>query len=146
MDSRNRIIQFAKLLLFQREQDERGPREELRRTLNKLRKSETEVIKDFIREILKHSKAELVKRHGFKEDSEVELAFCVPAGWPARALRTMQEILLEVTQEIKFGILDSMFILNEPEAAAAYMLEALPGSGNLKVNESSLPRESIWMD
>jgi molecular chaperone DnaK (HSP70) len=137
LDSRNRIIQFAKLLLFEGEQDKNGPRSELRRTLSKLRKAEKDVIKDYIREILKHSKAQLERKEGFREDSEVELVFCVPAGWPAKAIRTMQEILLEVAQEIKFGILAPLFILNEPEAAAAYMLEALSGCGNLKVSPCS---------
>jgi hypothetical protein len=134
LDSRNRIIQFAKLLLDEEQRDEHGPRRELRRTLTKLRKAKKDVIKDVIREILKHSKTQLERTEGFTENSEVELVFCVPAGWKAKALRTMQEILLEVTAEIKFGILTPFFILNEPEAAAAYMLEALPGCENLKVS------------
>lgn len=142
LDSRNRIIQFAKLLLDEGKQGEHGPRNELRRTLTKHRKTEKDVIKDVIREILKHSKTELERKEELTENSEVELVFCVPAGWKAKALRTMQEILLEVTAEIKFGILSPLFILNEPEAAAAYMLEALPGCENLKVS-ASLPSEVI---
>ncbi|KAB8225612.1 hypothetical protein BDV33DRAFT_187395 [Aspergillus novoparasiticus] len=132
LDPRNRIIQFAKLLLVEDQPDKDGPRKELRRTLHKLNKTEKDVIKDYIRELLKHSKTHLEKKERFTEDCEVEFVLCVPAGWPIKAIRIMQEILLEVAQEIGFGILAPLYILNEPEAAAAYMLEALSGCGNLK--------------
>ncbi|KAE8313546.1 hypothetical protein BDV41DRAFT_256217 [Aspergillus transmontanensis] len=132
LDPTNRIIQFAKLLLVEDQPDKDGPRKELRRTLHKLNKTEKDVIKDYIRGLLKHSKTHLEKKERFTEDCEVEFVLCVPAGWPIKAIRTMQEILLEVAQEIGFGILAPLYILNEPEAAAAYMLEALSGCGNLK--------------
>jgi molecular chaperone DnaK (HSP70) len=147
LDDRNRIIQFAKLLLCERQTDD-GPRDDLRETMKRLEKTGKDLIKDYIREILKHSKTHLEEKENFREDCEVELVLCVPAGWPAKALRTMQEILLEVTQEIKFGVLAPLFILNEPEAAAAYMLEALPGRRALNVSACapcSNPLE-VYMD
>ncbi|KAL2808863.1 hypothetical protein BJX63DRAFT_424297 [Aspergillus granulosus] len=135
LNYKNRIIQYAKLLLSGNQGDARGPREELRRTLVRARKDETEVSKDYLREILKHSKAFLEEREAFNEDCEVELVFCVPAGWPAKAIRTMQAILLDIAQEIRLGILAPLFVLNEPEAAAAYILEACSGSENLATGE-----------
>ncbi|OKL63609.1 hypothetical protein UA08_00508 [Talaromyces atroroseus] len=135
LNYRNRIIQHAKLLLNERPEDIQAPRRELGGTMNRLEKNGKYVIKDYLREVLKYTKAHLEKKDKFTEDCEVELTFCVPAGWPARALRTMQEILLEVAQEIKFGILAPLFILNEPEAAAAYMLEAIPGCNKLKAGD-----------
>ncbi|KAL2832670.1 hypothetical protein BJY01DRAFT_100189 [Aspergillus pseudoustus] len=135
LNYKNRIIQYAKLLLPGTRAETKGPREELRRTLLRARKDETEVSKDYLRQVLNYTKQFLQQREGFSEDCEVELVFCVPAGWPAKAIRTMQEILLDITREIKLGILAPLFVLNEPEAAAAYLLEAHKESEKLTTGE-----------
>jgi molecular chaperone DnaK (HSP70) len=142
LNYKNRIIQYAKLLIPGTQPDTRGPRRELRRTLVKARKDEAEVSKDYLRQVLKHSKQFLQEREGFSEDCEVELVFCVPAGWPAKASRTMQEILLDIMTEIRLGVPAPLFVLNEPEAAAAYILEALPRSADLTVSSQVYPKRN----
>ncbi|CBF85170.1 hypothetical protein AN1588.2 [Aspergillus nidulans FGSC A4] len=126
---------YAKLLLPGNQKETRGPREELRRTLVRARKDETEAIKDYLRQILKYSKEFLTEREELSEECEVELVFCVPAGWPAKAIRTMQEILLDIAHELNIGTLATPFVLNEPEAAAAYILEACSGRKRLSTGE-----------
>ncbi|KAL4982662.1 hypothetical protein BDW68DRAFT_182336 [Aspergillus falconensis] len=135
LNYKNRIIQYAKLLLPGNQKETRGPREELRRTLVRARKDEIEVIKDYLRQVLKHSKEFLKEREGLSGECEVELVFCVPAGWTAKVIRTMQEILLDIAHELDLGILATPFVLNEPEAAAAYILEACSGSERLSTEE-----------
>ncbi|KAL3432223.1 hypothetical protein BDV09DRAFT_134023 [Aspergillus tetrazonus] len=135
LNYKNRIIQYAKLLLPGNQRETRGPREELRRTLVRARKDETEAIKDYLRQILKYSKEFLTEREELSEECEVELVFCVPAGWPAEAIRTMQEILLDIAHELNIGTLAAPFVLNEPEAAAAYILEACSGRKKLSTGE-----------
>ncbi|KAL5341915.1 hypothetical protein BJX70DRAFT_395283 [Aspergillus crustosus] len=137
LNYRNRIIQYAKLMVPapDNRKDTRGPREELRRTLHRAQKEEKEAIQDYLREILRHTKTFLRDREEFNEASEVELVFCVPAGWPEKANRCMQDILLQVAQEAQFRITEPLFVLNEPEAAAACILEAYSESGSLKVGD-----------
>ncbi|KAL4944075.1 hypothetical protein BDV06DRAFT_233909 [Aspergillus oleicola] len=135
LDYKNRIIQCAKLMLSTSQRDTEGPQDELRRTLHKANKDHKDVIRDYIREILLHSKGFLESTEALDEECEVEVVFCTPAGWTAKAIRDMQEIVLDVAQGIKFGKLLPLYILNEPEAAAAYILEALPGSRDLKVGD-----------
>ncbi|KAL4882515.1 hypothetical protein BJY04DRAFT_187211 [Aspergillus karnatakaensis] len=134
---KNRIIQYAKLMIPENEKKRYtgGPREELRRTLFKARKDEKQVIKDYLREILKHTKKFLMDREEFTETTDVELVFCVPAGWPAKAIRCMQDILMDIVHEIKFGNPDPLFVLNEPEAAAACILEAYSKREHLRVGD-----------
>ncbi|KAL2869532.1 Hsp70 family protein [Aspergillus lucknowensis] len=138
LNLKNRIIQYAKLLLLEHKRGTPAPRQELRRTLFRARKDEKDAIKDYLLQVLKHSKEFLKDREGFSEECEVELVFCVPAGWPTRVIRTMQEIILDIANELKLGILGAPYVLNEPEAAAAYILEACSGSENLKVSSNSV--------
>lgn len=134
LDCRNRIIQYAKLLLPGDQKDTRGPRQELKRTLHRAKKDEVDVTKDYLCEVLKHTKEFLEDREGFDAKCEVELVFCVPAGWPHKAIRTMQKVLLDIARGIELGDLTPPYVLNEPEAAAAYILEA--GSGIEKMTVS----------
>ncbi|KAF7590293.1 hypothetical protein BBP40_003030 [Aspergillus hancockii] len=138
LQSTNKLIQFPKLLLSDEQGEKSGPQEELRETLIEALKGETEVIQDYIREIFKHSKTYLMQTEGFHEKSEMEVAFCIPAGWSWKAQRTMQTILLEVMEEIKFGNFSAPYILNEPEAAAAYILE-----GNTEISKPK--KDSLFM-
>lgn len=137
LDCRNRIIQYAKLLLPGDQKDTRGPRQELKRTLHKAKKDEIDVTKDYLFEVLSHTKKFLEGREGLDAGCEVELVFCVPAGWPHKAIRTMQEILLDIARAINLGELAPPYVLNEPEAAAAYILEA--GSGTERLTVSPWP-------
>ncbi|KAL4962170.1 Hsp70 family protein [Aspergillus stella-maris] len=135
LNYKNRIIQYAKLLLPGNQRENRGPREELRRTLFRARKDETQANQDYLRQLFKHTKHFLETKAGLNEECEVELVFCVPAGWPAKAIRTLQEIIIDLAQEQKLGILAAPFVLNEPEAAAAYILESCAESKSLSTGE-----------
>ncbi|KAL4928281.1 Hsp70 family protein [Aspergillus undulatus] len=135
LNYKNRIIQCAKLLLSENQQDTKGLQEDLTRTLHRAGKNHQDVIRDYIRELLLHSKSYLERIEAFDEDCEVEIVFCTPAGWTAKAIRDMQRIVLDAAQEITFGNLSPLYILNEPEAAAAYILEALPGRKDLETGD-----------
>ncbi|OJJ04015.1 hypothetical protein ASPVEDRAFT_43457 [Aspergillus versicolor CBS 583.65] len=135
LDCRNRIIQYAKLLLPGDQKDTRGPRQELKRTLHKAKKDEVDVTRDYLFEVMAHTKKFLGDREGLDAGCEVELVLCVPAGWPHKAIRTMQEILLDIARRLELGDLAPPYVLNEPEAAAAYILEAGSGTEKLTAGE-----------
>lgn len=139
LDCRNRIIQYAKLLLPGDQKDTRGPRQELKRTLHRAKKDEVDVTRDYLCEVLRYTKEFLEDREGFNATCEVELVFCVPAGWPHKAIRTMQEILLSIARGIELGNLAPPYVLNEPEAAAAYILEAGSRTEKLAVSLRPFP-------
>jgi molecular chaperone DnaK (HSP70) len=136
LNSSNSIIRFSKLLLDDNDITS-DSRLELKKILRKIGKTEHEVIKDYLMEIFKHTKKQLIERENFNTACEVELVLCVPAGWSAEALRRMQEVFGDVIDETQFGSIFNLFILHEPEAAAAYVLEALSGHADIRVCISS---------
>ncbi|PGH26778.1 hypothetical protein AJ80_01543 [Polytolypa hystricis UAMH7299] len=119
----NRLIKSAKLLLIDNN-SETGPRRDLKQTMKRIGKEGPDVIKDYLCEVFKHTKSELTELEGYTDGCQVELAFCVPAGWSPTALLKLQTILSEIVEELNFGTGFDPFILHEPEAAAAYVLEA----------------------
>lgn len=106
---------------------------ELSETLVALNKDVTDVIRDYLIEVFRHTKAQLVEYESFKDTSEVELALSVPAGWPLKASWTLQEILKQAVEAVEFGQGFNLFFVNEPEAASALVLEMLVGAKTLAV-------------
>jgi hypothetical protein len=119
--SSQNVIKFSKLLL----DDTREPTSPLDELLLRLNKTAREVITDYLIQIFTHTKKRLVEEENFKDSCAVELVLCIPAGWSIAAQRDMQVIVWDVVNEVNFGQRDfEPFIIHEPEAAAAHLLES----------------------
>jgi hypothetical protein len=108
-------------------------RNELSVTLNELKKkriirNHRDVIADFLTCLLRHARSEL-KSAGFDDSYKLETVLCVPAIWSQKACRDMQTAMamamrragLQGVDKLNNSIED-LFIVSEPEAAAAYVL------------------------
>jgi hypothetical protein len=81
---------------------------------------------DFLTHLLAHTKAQLIS-HGFNDNDSVEWVLCVPVVWRRRAVRKMQDALIEASHRSLFGrtisnSVENLYIVSEPEAAAAHVL------------------------
>ncbi|RHZ51804.1 Hsp70 family protein [Aspergillus thermomutatus] len=86
-----------------------------------------DLIVDFLRHLLAHTKAQLIRSHGFNDNDSVEWVLCVPVVWRRRAVRKMQDALAEASHRSLFGrtisnSVENLYIVSEPEAAAACVL------------------------
>jgi hypothetical protein len=95
----------------------------------KVIKEDNDVIADFLEHLFRHTKQQLARSHGFHVACSVEFVLCVPAIWTRKACRIMQTAMATAISRSGFGAVDSgsvdnLFIVSEPEAAAAYVLEA----------------------
>ncbi|PMD44863.1 hypothetical protein L207DRAFT_240865 [Hyaloscypha variabilis F] len=93
----------------------------------KIIKIKEDVIADYLKYLLSHVKNELNRDYGFSKTCPVEFVLCVPSTWTPKAGRIMQKSLEIAIRESGFGNLendsiDNLFIVSEPEAAAAYLL------------------------
>ncbi|EMT64826.1 hypothetical protein FOC4_g10007517 [Fusarium odoratissimum] len=75
-----------------------------------------------------HTRSQL-RRQGFDDSYEKEMILCVPAIWTQKACRDMQACLAVAMKRANFTradlqnkSIDNLFIVSEPEAAAAHML------------------------
>jgi len=136
LNPKNQALARFKLLL-----DESEKTKEIRRmlkpTLDELKRRRIirrpeDVIVDFLTSLLRHARSELV-RQGFDESYRHEMVLCVPAIWSQKACRHMQSAMGKAMRRAGLGGVDSrnnsvdnLFIVSEPEAAAAYVLAADP--------------------
>lgn len=129
--NQNRRMSRFKLLLdksdlTQQVRDDLEPNwKELRR--RKIIKHKEDVIADYLRYLFSHAKDELKKGHDFSDACPVEFVLCVPPIWTPEASRIMQTNMERAIGESGFGSvdndsIDNLFIVSEPEAAAAYVL------------------------
>lgn len=86
-----------------------------------------DVIADFLEQLFRHSKAQLIRSHGFHDACSIEFVLCVPAIWTQQACRKMQTAMAQAISRSGFGradngSVDNLFIVSEPEAAAACVL------------------------
>ena len=93
----------------------------------KVIKEDTDVIADFLERLFQHTKAQLTRSHGFHNACSIEFVLCVPAIWTQKACRVMQTAMTTAIRRSGFGKVDSgsidnLFIVSEPEAAAACVL------------------------
>lgn len=124
------VIKFSKLLLG----DNRESASPLNELLLRLNKTAREVITDYLIQIFTHTKKMLIEEESFKDSCAVELVLCIPAGWSIAAQRDMQVIVWDVVNEVNFGRRDfEPFIIHEPEAAAAHLLESTDNFVQLEV-------------
>lgn len=93
----------------------------------KIIKDREDVIADYLKYLFAHAKDELTQNHEFTNDCPVEFVLCVPPIWTPNACRIMQKNMERAIRESGFGsvendCVDNLFIVSEPEAAAAYVL------------------------
>lgn len=93
----------------------------------KIIKDKEDVIADYLKYLFSHAKDELVNGHDFSDACPVEFVLCVPPIWTPKASRIMQKNMERAIRESGFGSVendsvDNLFIVSEPEAAAAYVL------------------------
>jgi hypothetical protein len=97
---------------------------------NRIINDKLDVITDFLTCLLRHTKSEL-KLKGYNDEYGIEMVMCVPAIWSERACRQMQRSMSLAVGRAGFSNLrtennsiENLFIVSEPEAAAAYTLAA----------------------
>ncbi|KAM0098015.1 hypothetical protein ACP6JE_007454 [Aspergillus fumigatus] len=86
-----------------------------------------DLIVDFLSHLLAHTKAQLISLHMFNDNDSVEWVLCVPVVWRRRAVRKMQDALIEASRRSLFGrtisnSVENLYIVSKPEAAAAHVL------------------------
>ncbi|QGI88865.1 hypothetical protein CEK26_000080 [Fusarium fujikuroi] len=128
----NQPMSRFKLLLDQSEMTE-SVRRNVRETIDTLKRRNViqgplHVIADFLTYLLEHTRSQL-RRQGFDDSYEKEMILCVPAIWTQKACRDMQACLAAAMKRANFTradlqnkSIDNLFIVSEPEAAAAHML------------------------
>lgn len=89
--------------------------------------ADTDIYRDFLAQLLKHTKGQLSSLNKIHDDSLIQFVLCVPAKWPVKACQTMQRALEEAVEET--GLSHSankdvcnLFMISEPEAAAECIL------------------------
>lgn len=126
-----RRITRSKLLLHNSEHT-RYIREQLQNAIIELKSVDAiqngmNFIVDYLIQLLAHAKLQLQQYHNFKDTDSVEFVLCVPVMWTRRACRRMQNAIREASYRSRFGkvisdSLESLYIVSEPEAAAACIL------------------------
>ncbi|KAL2793907.1 hypothetical protein BJX66DRAFT_338340 [Aspergillus keveii] len=126
VSSANRIVRLAKLVLDEEEEPgSSDPLLEIKNALRNVGRMAREAVTDYLTHVLMHTRQALERCEGFYPSWEVELALCVPSKWSTYAHLTMQEIALDVTAATGMqGGNFSLFIIDEPEAAATFALRA----------------------
>lgn len=130
-DGTRRLTRF-KLMLDEKSEETEAVRAELSLVLKNLKRSrlikqDTDVISDYLEQLFKHTKDELQRLNEYSVNIPIEFVLCVPAVWPSRACRVMQAAMSAAAKRSELGSLvdgslDNLFIISEPEAAAACVL------------------------
>jgi hypothetical protein len=131
-DDARRLARF-KLILDSKSSETDSVRAELAPILKSLKRSkviedDTDVITHYIEQLLRHTKNQLEFSGAYNNDTVVEFVLCVPGVWPYNARLTMQKAMTLAVKKVAFGhlvcdSLDNLFIVSEPEAAAACVIE-----------------------
>lgn len=97
-------------------------------------KEDLDVIADYLDQLFRCVKRELVRVERYEGHEPIEFVLCVPAAWKSSALRSMQFAMATAIKHSGLGssqgsAVDNLFLVSEPEAAAACIL----ASGKVKV-------------
>jgi len=140
-------LRRAKLLLDDSEHT-RPAREELLPVIEhvkgmKMIKKNEDVITHFLSNLFRHVKRELERNHGYTNQCAVEFILCVPPIWSSKATRTMHNAMTTALRESKFisrgsKSIDNLFIVSEPEAAAAFILTTSEDNHTIRVQYQPL--------
>jgi hypothetical protein len=88
----------------------------------KVIKENEDVIADYLGRLFMHTKAQLKEEGVISDATPIEHVLTVPAIWTADACRKMQRAMAVAIQQAKFGAVENLFLVSEPEAAATYVL------------------------
>lgn len=129
--NQNRRMARFKLLLDESKLTEKirldlGPNMKLLRK-RKIIKNQEDVIADYLKYLFSHVKIQLMENHDYTLDCPIEFVLCVPPIWTPKACRIMQRNMERAICESGLGsaendCVDNLFIVSEPEAAAAYVI------------------------
>ncbi|KAJ9133270.1 Hsp70 family protein-like protein [Pleurostoma richardsiae] len=134
-DANNRPLARFKLLLDNSPKTDKI-REDLNETIKTLCKKRiikappaVDIIADYLTCLFRHVKDELGEE-GFDGNHSLEIVLCVPAIWTSKACREMQAAVAKAMSrariqgvDIQNKSIENLFLVSEPEAAAAYVLE-----------------------
>ena len=86
-----------------------------------------DIIADYLEPLFKHARWCLINFHDLQDTDSIQFVLCVPAMWTEKACRIMQDAMMRAIQASQLGQLENggikdLFIVAEPEAAAAYAL------------------------
>lgn len=82
-----------------------------------------DLITDYLTRLFEHAKQELLRSYGYSQLPPIEHVLCVPVLWKSQALRKMQIAFEAAIEQSQFGTMENLFLVSEPEAAAAYVLD-----------------------
>jgi len=132
LNNRNSPIKWAKLQLADGKLRAGYPMK-TRKSYNALKyhrvvRKELDFITDFLTCLFKHIKTELQNKHDLQDDEPVEMVLCVPVIWSCKARRDMHAAMAVAMKNSELGTtrsgcVEDLFIVSEPEAAAAYVLD-----------------------
>jgi hypothetical protein len=130
-DGTTRLTRF-KLMLHEKADATQPVRMEIGHILKKLKrngidKGAEELITDYLQQLFVHTKAFLQESNVLRENMAIEFVLCIPAVWPSKGCRILQASLTKAVKHSGLGSLtnnslDNLFIVSEPEAAAACVL------------------------
>lgn len=139
--SQRRLARF-KLLLDEDSESTKSVRKELTPILSALQKHKyikhkDDIFKHYLTDLLQHTRQQIEQRGELETNPLIEFVLCVPAKWPSRGCRRMQEAVRLAVEDAGFGkeAYDSahnLFLVSEPEAAAQFIL----AEGDTKVHVS----------
>ena len=144
-DGTTRLTRF-KLLLDERSKETTALKGKLDQIIKRLKqkgfiKGYEDLIGDYLQQLFIHTKAMLQDSRVLMDNMPIEFVLCVPAVWPSKASRIMQAAMCKAVELSGLGSvtdngLDNLFIVSEPEAAAACVLEE--DSDNVNVSSSMI--------
>jgi len=130
-DDMKRVARF-KLLLDEKNTLTNHIRESVKTVIRNLKrckliKKDTDIINDYLTQLFIQTKNELRKTPDFDDNIPIEFVLSIPAVWPSNACRIMQTAMVIAAQRSGLGHLEkesltNLFIVSEPEAAAACVL------------------------
>jgi hypothetical protein len=103
-------------------------RADLRPVINRLKRrqminDEVDVIADYLTQLFKHAKQQIQHTLDTSDMTPIEHVLCVPIVWSSKALRKMQLAMKCAIERSSLGTMENLFLVSEPEAAAAYVLQ-----------------------
>lgn len=85
-------------------------------------KEDEDIIADYLTQLFRHTKHQLINSHNMAGDCTIEHVLCVPNAWKSDACRKMQTAMSNAVERSEFGSMKNFFLVSEPEAAASYAL------------------------
>lgn len=88
---------------------------------------DTDLITDYLTQLLQHTKKRLIDSEGYTYASKVDFVLCVPAVWTIEGTRQMEVALTAAVKNtglstLQHDSIDNLFIVSEPEGAAVCVL------------------------